>query len=287
MPLHKKNKHHSGYDLDVLCKVYPELKSYCFINNYNKLTIDFANPSAVKSLNTALLKAYYGINFWNFPDHNLCPPIPGRVDYIHYLSDLVSTEKQVKVLDLGTGASCIYPLLGQAVYNWDFVAVDVNSDTIKYANNIIKENKLEHKISLRHQKNKDNLLIDIIETDDFFDISMCNPPFYKSEEEALQATTRKLKGLKNENKTVVRNFSGQPDELWYNGGEKAFLHNYIYQSSLYKSNCLWYTSLVSKKDLVAGLQKSLKKMGAKHIKTINMQQGHKQSRILAWSFKAM
>jgi len=46
----------------------------------------------VKVLNTALLFKYYNIQSWNFPDDNLCPPISGKVDYIHHLADLLKTS---------------------------------------------------------------------------------------------------------------------------------------------------------------------------------------------------
>ena len=113
---------------------------------------------------------------------------------------------------------------------------------------------------------------------------MCNPPFYKNEQDATQSNLRKLTGLNKENTKPNRNFSGTANELWYEGGEKAFLHTYLYESSLFKTQCFWYTSLVSNKDLVKSLQKSLKKLGATQIRVINMQLGNKISRIVAWTF---
>jgi len=75
---------------------------------------------------------------------------------------------------------------------------------------------------------------------------------------------------------------------WHNltgiSSEKAFLHNLLYESSLYQENALWFTTLVSKKEHVKSMYDSLKKLGAKSIKTIEMQQGNKKSRIVAWSY---
>lgn len=284
--LHKKNKHKSRYDLDVLSKSNPNLLPFLFINEYDTKTIDFSNPKAVKALNTALLFKHYNINFWEFPDTNLCPPIPGRADYIHHISDLIGKENingNISILDIGTGATCIYPILGYAEYNWSFVGTDIDQASLKTAQSIINKNKLENFISLRFQGDASQILNGVITKNDSFLVAMCNPPFYKSEQEALEATTRKLKGLNKEN-TTVRNFSGTHNELWYTGGEKAFLHNYLYESSLFKNQCQWFTSLVSKKDLVKGMQSSLKKLGAKQVKVINMGQGNKLSRIVAWTF---
>ncbi|WP_246067742.1 23S rRNA (adenine(1618)-N(6))-methyltransferase RlmF [Changchengzhania lutea] len=272
----------------MLLKAFPDLEPFVFVNKYETKTIDFAHPKAVKALNTALLKVHYGINFWQFPDTNLCPPIPGRVDYIHNLSDLLKKSgitKEIKVLDIGTGASCIYPILGHAEYGWDFVATDIDNNALNHTQKIIDKNGFSDSISLRHQKDDTQIFKSVLKDDEKFSVSMCNPPFYKSEAEALEVTTKKLKGLNREGDKVVRNFSGTQNELWYKGGEKAFIHNYLYESSLFKTQCIWFTILVSKKDLVKGMYTSLKKLGATDVKTINMSQGNKISRIVAWTFK--
>jgi 23S rRNA (adenine1618-N6)-methyltransferase len=264
------------------------LQPFVFENKHQTKTIDFANPKAVKSLNTALLFKHYNINFWDFPEANLCPPIPGRVDYIHYVADLLKASKitkDIRVLDVGTGASCIYPILGHAEYDWNFVGTEIDKKSLQSADTIIKKNKLEDFIELRFQKDASQILKGVLTEDDAFSVSICNPPFFKSEMEALEATTRKLKGLNKLDGKVVRNFSGTHNELWYKGGEKAFIHNYLYESSLFKNNNKWYTTLVSKKDLVKGIHGSLKKLGATDVQTINMGQGNKLSRIVAWTFQ--
>ena len=129
--LHPKNKHKDGYNFSELCEAYPDLKEFVFVNQYGTETIDFANPKAVKAINTALLFNNYKLTFWDFPDDNLCPPIPGRVDYVHYLADLMNNSEitnNISVLDIGTGANCIYPLLGNAEYNWSFVGTDIDKN---------------------------------------------------------------------------------------------------------------------------------------------------------------
>jgi len=284
--LHKNNKHNKDYDFEKLCKKHPALNEYTFVNSHKTTTIDFANPKAVKALNTALLLTHYPIQFWKFPDENLCPPIPGRVDYIHYLAELLASSKlknKIQIMDIGTGASCIYPILGNAVYKWRFVATDIDHYAIKSAQNIIDKNKLKKEISLRHQKDKMQVFSGIVEKEDKFHASICNPPFFASQEEAKKANDSKQKGLGIDG-SVIRNFSGNHNELWYSGGEKAFLHNYLYQSSLYKTQFFWFTTLVSKKDNIKGMYKSLKKLKATNIKTIEMHQGNKISRIVVWTF---
>jgi len=283
--LHPNNKHSRGYDFEKLHVALPSLKEFVFTNKFNTQTLDFANPKAVKSLNTALLKSFYGINSWEFPDENLCPPIPGRVDYIHHLNDLLkasSITSNISILDIGTGATCIYPLLGNAEYNWSFIGTDIDTESLKNAQKIIDANNLANKITLIFQDDKNQILTKQTFDTKPFSASMCNPPFYGSQYEAIESNARKLKGLGIE--TTARNFSGNQNELWYKGGEKAFLHNYLYQSSLFKTNCFWYSSLVSKKENVASMMASLTKLGATEIKNIPMQQGNKVTRIIAWSF---
>jgi len=285
--LHPNNKHNKGYDFTELYEAFPPLKAFSFVNAYRTETIDFANQKAVKSLNTALLFKYYNVKFWEFPDDNLCPPIPGRVDYIHYLADLLKSSgisENAKVLDIGTGANCIYPLLGNAEYGWQFTGTDIDQKSLEVADLIVKNNSLEPSIKFLKQTHSTQVLKGILEETDKFSASMCNPPFYGSQEEAMMANTRKLTGLGNENDANLRNFGGKQQELWYKGGEKAFLHTYLYESSMFKTRCFWYSSLVSKKENVEGMCDSLKKLNATDIKIIPMHQGNKITRIVAWTF---
>ncbi|MFY0629427.1 MAG: 23S rRNA (adenine(1618)-N(6))-methyltransferase RlmF [Flavobacteriaceae bacterium] len=282
--LHPRNKHKNGYNFDVLIKENEALKPFITENIHGNATIDFSDPKGVKELNRTLLQHHYGIKDWNFSDENLCPPIPGRVDYIHHLSDLLTSSgitENIKVLDIGTGASCIYPLLGVKEYDWDFVATDIELDSLDSSQDIIDDNGLDAKIELRQQFDEANILTGIIEDGDSFSAVMCNPPFYKSELEAKGANARKTRNLGN---NAVRNFAGNNNELWYPGGEKAFLHNYLYQSSLFKETCVWFTSLVSKKGNIESLQKSAEKLKAKDFKVIQMHQGNKVTRVAAWQF---
>ena len=282
--LHPKNKHQKKYDFSILCAANPSLKQFVFVNKYATETIDFANPKAVKELNRALLFTHYKLSYWEFPDHNLCPPIPGRVDYIHYIADLLkeSNISKVNAIDIGTGASCIYPLLGNIEYNWKFFATDINEKSLECAQQILKKNELESEISLRHQKDKNHIFKGILNLEDKFELTLCNPPFYNSIAEAKQENIRKNTGL--ETNTVQRNFAGIENELCYKGGEKAFLHTYLYESSQFKKQCFWYTTLVSKKENVKTMYTSLEKLGATAIKTIPMHQGNKITRIVAWTF---
>lgn len=285
--LHLRSFHNKPYNFQELTLKVPELKQFIVKNREGVDTVQFADPKAVYLLNKALLLHFYNLNFWDIPNQNLVPPIPGRADYIHYLADLLTVDDSNKttVLDIGTGASLVYPLIGSSVYNWNFVATDIEPKSIAIAQEIIDKNQhLVSKITLRLQSDKKKILSGIIKKDDYFDAVMCNPPFFKSKREAQAQTLRKLKGLdKRKTPKLINNFSGESNELWCNGGELSFVLNYVKESTLFKTQVVWFTSLISNEDNLKPLQIKLKK-SAKEIKIIDMAQGNKKSRILAWRF---
>ncbi|KIX22249.1 23S rRNA methyltransferase [Flavobacterium sp. 316] len=292
--LHPRNKHINGYDFASLIETNPKLKNHVFTNKYGNETIDFANPEAVKALNKTLLLHFYDVTFWDIPKTNLCPPIPGRADYVHYIADLLATSNNNKIpkgnhikgLDIGIGANCIYPIIGNKEYQWKFIGTETDVPSLKACAKIIENNEqLNKDVSIRIQQNKRNILKNCILENERFDFTICNPPFHSSREEATKGSQRKLRNLgkANEGKPIL-NFSGQNNELWTEGGELTFITNLIYESAHFKKQCMWFTSLVSKKENLKPFYNHLKKVGAVEVKTIDMEQGNKISRFIAWSF---
>jgi 23S rRNA (adenine1618-N6)-methyltransferase len=119
---------------------------------------------------------------------------------------------------------------------------------------------------------------------------MCNPPFHASLSDAQVGSQRKWRGLgKNvdksrADKSAVLNFGGQSNELYCEGGEEAFVTNMINESTLFATQCLWFTTLISKATTLPSVYRALKQVNALEVKTIEMKQGQKQSRVLAWRF---
>ena len=292
--LHPRNIHRFSYDFKKLIDSSPELEAFVFTNEHEIESIDFSNPNAVKALNKALLISDYDINYWDIPKDYLCPPIPGRADYIHYIADLLGESNNGTIpegenvigLDIGIGANCIYPIIGFSAYNWSFVGTDIDENAIQNCKKIISENpKLIDAISLQLQAEPRYIFKNIILPEDKFAFTICNPPFHSSQDEATKATIRKLNNLENTRTTKpVLNFGGQNAELWCSGGEIGFITQMIYESVKYPLQCFWFTTLVSKKDNLKSLYKTLNKVGAVEIKTIEMAQGQKTSRIVAWTF---
>ncbi len=292
--LHPRNPHRFRYDFEQLFVSCPELKPFVARNEHGIETIDFSDPEAVKMLNKALLIANYEIQNWDIPKNYLCPPIPGRADYIHYLADLLANSNNeiipegetVVGLDIGIGANCIYPIIGNSTYGWSFVGTDIDENAIQNCKKIISENpKLMDAICLQLQTNSRFIFKNIILTEDRFTFIICNPPFHASQDEATKSALRKVNTLEN-TKAIkpILNFGGQTTELWCDGGELGFITQMIFESAKYPLQCFWFTTLVSKKDNLSSIYKTLNKVSPVQIKTIEMAQGQKTSRFVAWTF---
>lgn len=295
--LHPRNPHRARYDFPALTQASPPLAAFVHVNKFGDASIDFANPEAVKALNQALLKHFYGIAHWDIPAGYLCPPIPGRADYLHYVADLLADSnggtlprsKGISVLDIGVGANCIYPIIGHQAYGWRFVGSETDPVALRAARNIVEANTaLQGSIDLRHQPNASHLLTNIARRGEVFDATICNPPFFASLAEAEAGTRRKTASLGGRNAgraaPPVRNFGGQASELWYPGGEEAFVRLLVKESRQMQASCLWFTTLVSQSHTLPGVYKELQWAEAVEIKTIEMAQGQKKSRFVAWTF---
>lgn len=293
--LHPRNRHQGRYDFPRLIEASPELGRFVILNPYGKQSIDFADPEAVRVFNRALMRQLYGIAHWDIPPGYLCPPIPGRADYLHGLADLLAESsdgaiargKGVRVLDIGTGANCIYPLLGHSDYGWRFVGSDIDPVALAAARSIVQANGLAESIELRQQQAPQHIFQGLLASDERFTLTLCNPPFHASAAEAASGSTRKWKNLGKldpKRKLPVLNFGGQSNELWCAGGEVAFLRRMARESATAAGQVLWFSSLVSKAGNLAAFNAALQQAGALEIRQVDMAQGNKQSRFVAWTF---
>lgn len=295
--MHPRNRHLAGYDFAALVAVAPGLVKHLITTPAGTQSIDFANPAAVKALNRALLALDYGIKAWDIPAGYLCPPIPGRADYLHHLADLLAdgdasaipTGPAVRVLDIGVGANCVYPLVGHAEYGWRFLGVDIDPAALANARRILAANALESAIELREQPVPENIFVGLLRSGEKFDLSLCNPPFHDSPGEAQAGARRKWNQLGKPQAAKGAqgprlNFGGQDTELWCPGGERAFLETMVAQSAGIPKRCLWFTSLVAKADNLEHIEAALAKVHPADVRIVPMAQGQKQSRLVAWTF---
>ena len=294
--LHPRNRHRERYDFKQLISVCPDLESFVKLNIHNNTSIDFADPEAVKMLNRALLKLHYGIAEWDIPKNYLCPPIPGRADYLHYIADALGAKNNgilpegahITCLDIGVGANCVYPIIGHQEYGWSFIGSDIDAVALESAKKIIELNPfLNDYIELRLQTEPEDIINGILGDDELVDVTICNPPFHSSLSEAKAGTLRKLNNLSPKNKKIteaILNFGGQNHELRCEGGEIRFVEDMIHQSKMFASSCFLFSTLISKQTHLKSIYAALKKAHAKEIRTIEMGQGNKTTRIVTWTF---
>ncbi len=303
LSLHPRNRHRGRYDFAELSQALPALKDFLVPNPFdaNELTIDFASPAAVMALNASLLKVFYAVDSWYVPPGYLCPPIPGRADYVHHAADLLASDcngkiprgPNIRVLDIGVGANCIYPLIGHHEYGWRFVGTDVDAVALSAARRIVDANVgLIEKIELRVQGAKQKIFEGILTPDDHFDFVLCNPPFHASARAAEAGSARKWKNLgktgglpRSAELDPKLNFGGQATELWCEGGELGFVGRMVTDSAQYQTQVSWFSALVSREESLPAIYSALKFVGARRTETIDMAQGQKKSRIVAWHFR--
>lgn len=287
-PFHPRNRHQGRYDFPALIAAHPPLAPKVRPNGHGEQSIDFADPQAVMLLNQALLKRFYNLN-WQLPEGYLTPPVPGRADYVHALADLLAGDnggaipRDLDIMDIGCGANCIYPLIGHAEYGWRFTGTDTSAEAIIAASQIVAANPgLQRAVRLRRQKQPQAIFSGVIHKNERYHAVMCNPPFHASAADAAAGSQRKVRNLGLKQNAPL-NFGGQQNELWCEGGELAFIGRMIDESVAQGSSIVWFTSLVSRKENLPALRDRLA-AEACEVRIVNMAQGQKQSRFLAWSF---
>ena len=273
-------------------KSCPALAPFVVATPRGEPSIDFADPAAVQMLNRALLKEFYGISHWEIPPGYLSPPIPGRADYVHRVAELLRSKDgayprgcAVRVLDVGVGANCIYPIIGHAEYGWTFVGSDVDPVALGSAKRIVDSNpSLTGAVELRLQTSPEKILAGIVRPDEMFEAVICNPPFHASLAEAEAGSRRKWKNL-GHGDTAKKNFGGQGRELWFPGGEAAFVRRMIEEGAGLGKNVRWFTALISKEESLGSIESAMRKAAVTDRRTMAMEQGQKKSRIVAWTFQ--
>lgn len=264
--MHPLNPFRGPHDLASLPGLAPHIR--------DGVTLDFGDPVAVRALNRALLEAQYGIAGWDFPADHLTPAVPGRLDYLLHVADLIDAPAPLDVLDLGTGASCVYPLLGAAALGWRFLASDIDPGSVATAQAIAATNP-RLAINVRHQPDPSACFHGVVGRGEVLDLVVCNPPFYADAAEAAAEAARKGGGGA---------FAGKGNELHCDGGEHGFLHRMARESRDWGHRVFWFSALVAKKEHVGGLERSLRKLGATRVEVLPLAVGQKVARVVAWTF---
>ncbi|ORX52264.1 S-adenosyl-L-methionine dependent methyltransferase [Piromyces finnis] len=325
--MHQHNIYYNNEpDFIKLAESYSSLKKYIKFNRYSKQgSINFKDPRACRELTYALLWCDFKIRL-EIPLDTLCPVIPGRLDYIHWIEDLIfsndnkdansndnnnhnniNANLSVTGIDIGTGASCIYPLLACKLHpEWNFEALELNERSYEYAKDNVSRNNMINQIKVRRVKNEqknvfslllkkkkkincgsewieslfltnndsinnqtlyNNLLRQAIIQPDYT-FCMCNPPFYSSEEEMKQSRELKVEAPHSV-------CTGSNNEMLTEGGEVQFIIKIIDDSVyLYKQR----RKAIKK---ICKLMKSTN--DSKHLqKKIYNKKLHKKGLLLQW-----
>jgi 23S rRNA (adenine1618-N6)-methyltransferase len=192
----------------------------------------------------------------------------------------------VVVLDIGTGANCIYPMIGARDYGWRFVGTEIDRVAVESARAIVAANPwLGEHVEIRQQAMVSAIFRGVVRPGETFAAAMCNPPFHASAAEAAAGTARKLRNLsRGKPAAPVLNFGGRSHELWCAGGEVAFVRRMIAESAERPELCSWFTTLVAKRDNLPAIHRALSAVRPAEVRTIELAQGQKNSRMVAWRF---
>ena len=269
-------------DFLTLIKEFPELKKYILKQNEDneeEFQFDWSNNELSLLMDKSILNYYFNIKYYDIPKGFLIPPIPSRINYINLINSIITKLindidiKNIIGIDIGTGANIIYPILGYSIYKWKFICTEINKEAYNNAKLILQKNNLENNINIIKQNNKDNIFISILNRENKYIFSMCNPPYYNYENEI------KLEDKKRDNEY---NF----DEIYYKNGEYGFFQRYFEESICYKNNVFLYTILIGKKINAENIYDKLSSYND-IIKIYNMQKiltGNNVRYIIYWSF---
>ncbi|KAM3821543.1 RNA N(6)-adenosine-methyltransferase METTL16 isoform 1-T2 [Vipera latastei] len=284
--MHARNRYkNKPPDFAFLASKYPEFKQHVQVNLSGRVSVNFKDPQAVRALTCTLLKEDFGLQI-DIPLERLIPTVPLRLNYIHWVEDLIAqqdtgTKGSVTWgIDIGTGASCIYPLLGATLNGWYFIATEVDDVCFSYAKKNVEQNNLSDLIKVVKVPQK-TLLLDALEEESevIYDFCMCNPPFFANQLEAKGVNSRNPRRPPPSSVNT-----GGITEIMAEGGELEFVKRIIHDSLQLKKRLRWYSCMLGKKCSLAPLKEELRIHGVPKVTHTEFCQGRTMRWALAWSF---
>ncbi|KAL1955228.1 hypothetical protein VTO42DRAFT_8887 [Malbranchea cinnamomea] len=283
----RRNIYSNDVDFEVLALQDKEFAKYLKTNGQ----MDFTDPDAVRQLTKSLLKRDFGLEV-DLPEDRLCPPVPNRLNYVLWIQDLVdcttdeyshglsNTHREVVGLDIGTGASCIYPLLACTTRpTWRMAATELDEKNVHYARRNVDMNGLADRIDIVAVEKADDPLIPLDNLRfDSADFTMCNPPFYESKEEMIESA-------KSKSRPPFSACTGAKVEMVTPGGEVAFVSRMIEESVKLGPRIRWFTSMLGKLSSVVTLIEKLKDVGISNYAVTELVQGKTRRWAIGWSWQ--
>ncbi len=275
-------------------------------------------------LTRALLQALFRLKLPYLDEAHLCPPVPNRFFYLHWIHTKLlpvswaagNDITRSRGLDIGAGASCIYSMLAARFFRSTMITSEIDPKSVCLARANVQANHLSSMITILqvppsfsqqqlqqqtnirsiggplqrsiegwfHHRQENSVPNNGTSTDLTLDFVMTNPPFYDPSSMEI-STARVGDGRARTNMTV--------SEGNYPGGEIGFVIEMIEDSLRMSSNqnscsfhASWYSSMLGKKTSLVKLQKLLLHLlGPAHIETTEYGPGHYTRWFLAWSLR--
>ncbi|KAK6191421.1 hypothetical protein SNE40_003115 [Patella caerulea] len=279
--MHPRNHYRNNKpDFSQLALKYPEFADHSTQDLNGKVCLDFKKANSVRILTQTLLKEDFDLNV-ELPDDRLTPTLSSRLNYIHWIEDIFGDSyKELRGIDIGTGASCIYPILGCKINNWSFLATDVNEKNLEYANKNVKGNNMQTKIQVVKVEEGTCIPQFVLSSDQSYDFVMCNPPFFADHMEAQAITTTR----KVDRPDPPSMSTAEDCESIVPGGEAQFIKQMIQDSFQLKEKIRVFTSMVGKKINVSVIKEELKRRQISNFSTTEFCQGKTMRWGIAWTF---
>lgn len=270
-----------------------------------RVVVDFTNPRCLKALTCALLKEDFGIDI-EIPDDRLVPAVPQRLNYILWIEDLLDgvgspgSAGGVTGLDVGTGSSCVYPLLGAKLKGWRFYASEIDATNVKYASANVRRNEFQESIKVV-QVDGSTILKDVVSSaraalgsesreagqdrEELFDFCMCNPPFFSSDLDAEGASSNSSEGQGFEASSERPLCPAGADvERTADGGDEQFVKRMVDESIALGRTIRLYTSMFGKKASLGKVKAYLREKGITNFTSTTFCQGRTMRWAVAWTF---
>lgn len=266
-PSHWTAYAHRRPDFAHLASLYAPLAPYVRLNS-SGAHVDFRDADATRTLTLALLHVDFGLML-TLPAHQLCPTVPSRVAYLAWAHSLLGEhEDEVCALDIGVGASCIYPLLGWRMYGWRWLGSEVDAASLAYARANVAANAAQGAITLRLASCEDRIA-GVLREGESVALSVCNPPFFDNGDAKAVNPHTALAITRSEERTE--------------GGEVSFVRAMIDESVRLGPRVRWCSSLLGRKASLKPLLAHLQRLGIANMRHTAFRLGRTTRWAIAWS----